>query len=160
MGNTYSRIFIHLIFSTKQQAPDLKEEVQQELKSYISTSAEEQELQVLGIGGTENHLHVLLIMPPKYPVSKAAQIIKGGSSNWLNKHHFNKKKFRWQRGYGAFSINKSLVPATIKFINTQKEYHTKTSYQDEFISFLEKHGMEYNRKTLFPEAATESSMDA
>lgn len=149
MGNTYSQIFIHLIFSTKKRTPNLKKEVQQELKSYICKSAEEQELQILGIGGTENHLHVLLIMPPKYPVSKAAQIIKGGSSAWLNKHHFDKKKFRWQRGYGAFSINKSLVPATIAYINKQKEHHASLSYQEEFTAFLDKHGMDYDRRKLF-----------
>ncbi len=149
MDTTYSKICIHLVFSTKKQASNLNEEVQQELKSYICKSAEKQELQILGIGGTENHLHVLLVMPPKYPVSKAAQIIKGGSSAWLNKHHFGKKKFRWQRGYGAFSINNSLVPATIAYINKQKEHHTSLSFQEEFTAFLDKHGMDYDRQKLF-----------
>lgn len=148
MGNTYSQIIIHLVFSTKQQAPNLKQEFRENLKSYITKSAQEQELQVLAIGGTENHLHVLLIMPPKYPVSKAAQIIKGRSSNWLNKHHFAKEKFRWQRGYGAFSINKSLVPATIKYIKTQKDHHRNTSYRDEFIAFLDKHKLDYDRQNI------------
>lgn len=149
MGNTYSQIIIHLVFSTKQRAPNLKQVFREELISYIHKSAEEHQLEVLAIGGTENHLHVLLIMPPKFPVSKAAQIIKGGSSKWLNNHYFDKEKFRWQKGYGAFSINKSLVPATINYIETQKRYHTQTSYQDEFIAFLEKHNMEYDRQKLF-----------
>lgn len=149
MGNTYSQIIIHLVFSTKQRAPNLKQEFREELKSYIYESAEDHELQVLAVGGTENHLHVLLIMPPKFPVSKAVQIIKGRSSKWLNDHYFDKEKFRWQRGYGAFSINKSMVPATIKYIKTQKARHANTSYQDEFIAFLEKHEMKYNRQKLF-----------
>lgn len=149
MGNTYAQIIVHLVFSTKQRAPNLKQEIREKLKSYIYKSAEDHELQILAIGGTENHLHVLLIMPPKFPVSKAAQIIKGSSSRWLNKNYFDKEKFRWQRGYGAFSINKSMVPATIKFIKTQKTRHANISYQDEFVAFLEKHEMEYDRQKLF-----------
>jgi len=149
MGNTFSQIFIHLIFSTKQRAPNIKHQFEESLKSYISKSAEKHQLQILAIGGTANHLHVLLIIPPKFSVSKAAQIIKGSSSNWLNNTHFNKGIFRWQRGYGAFSINKSLVPATINYINKQKEHHTDTSYKEEFLAFLNKHDMDYDEKQLF-----------
>lgn len=149
MGDTYSQIFIHLVFNTKQQAQKLKPEFEEELESYILDYAEEKELQILAIGGTQNHMHILLIMPPKFPVSKAAQIIKGSSSRWLNENYFVKEKFRWQKGYGAFSINKSLVPTTIDYIENQKKHHADTSYQDEFKAFLDKHNIDYERKKLF-----------
>jgi REP element-mobilizing transposase RayT len=149
MGDTYSQIYIHLVFSTKHRAPILKQDVEHELKRYILDYAEDHELKISAIGGTNNHLHILLIMPPTFPISKAAQIIKGSSSRWLNKHHFDNEKFRWQKGYGAFSINKSLVPVTIDYINRQKEHHEETTYEDEFAAFLEKHEMEYDKERLF-----------
>lgn len=149
MGNTYSQIFIHLVFSTKKRTPVIRQEFEEELKTYISKSAQNHQLQILAVGGTENHLHVLLIVPPKHSVSKAAQLIKGSSSKWLNDHYFDQEKFRWQRGYGAFSINKSLVPTTINYIERQKEHHSKTTYQNEFIAFLEKHNIAYDRQKLF-----------
>ncbi|HKK44282.1 MAG TPA: IS200/IS605 family transposase [Balneolaceae bacterium] len=141
--NTYSQIFIHLVYSTKKRAPILMSGFEENLKKYITDNAWKHELQILAIGGTEDHLHVLLIIPPKFSVSKAAQIIKGGSSRWLNKNYFEEKTFRWQRGYGAFSINKSMVPTTINYIKTQKEHHKETAYEDEFLAFLKKHEIEY-----------------
>lgn len=149
MGDTYSQIYIHLVFSTKHRTPNLKHNFADELKTYILNYAQDHKLKILAIGGTKDHLHILLIMPPKFPVSKAAQIIKGSSSRWLNKHHFHKEKFRWQKGYGAFSINKSLVPKTIDYIENQKEHHAKTSYVDELSAFLDKHEMDYNKVKLF-----------
>lgn len=146
MGDTYSQIYIHLVFSTKHRNPNLSEDFEDDLKAYIVDYSQNHELKILAIDGTKDHLHVLLMIPPKFPVSKAAQIIKGSSSRWLNKHHFYDEKFRWQKGYGAFSINKSLVPKTIQYINRQKEHHTKTSFKDEFTAFLNKHDMDYKKE--------------
>ncbi|WP_138431661.1 IS200/IS605 family transposase [Fodinibius saliphilus] len=150
MSNTYSQIYIHLVFSTKYRAPSLKQDFEHQLQSYIRDHAEDQELKILAIGGTQTHLHILLTMPPKFPVSKAAQIIKGSSSRWLNKYHFDKEKFRWQKGYGAFSINKSLLPTTINYIKRQKEHHSEITYKDEFAAFLDKHEIDYDNRKLFP----------
>lgn len=149
MGHSYSQIFIHLVFSTKQRAPIIRPNFEEELNSYIINSGKEFDLQVLAIGGTENHLHVLLILPPKLSVSEAARIIKGGSSKWINDQFMEEGKFRWQRGYGAFSINKSLVPTTIKYIKNQKEHHQSISYQEEFTRFLNKNKIDYRKQKLF-----------
>lgn len=149
MGHSYSQIFIHLVFSTKQRAPIISPEFEEKLNSYIINSGKKFDMQVLAIGGTENHLHVLLILPPKLSVSEAARIIKGGSSKWINDQFMEERKFRWQRGYGAFSINKSLVPTTIKYIKNQKEHHQSISYQEEFTKFLDRHKIDYRKQKLF-----------
>lgn len=152
MGETYSQIYVHLVFSTKYRAPNLKQDFEKDLKAYILNYAKEHELKILALDGTKDHLHVLLNIPPKFPVSKAAQIIKGSSSRWLNKHYFDKNKFRWQKGYGAFSINKSLVPETIDYIKRQKEHHVRTTFEDEFAAFLDKHKIDYDKEKLFTSA--------
>lgn len=148
MGNTYSQIYIHLVFSTKHRKPNINEEFEEGLTSCIVNSANKHQFHILAVGGTANHIHALANLPPKIKVSKVAQIIKGCSSKWLNDHYFNNEKFRWQRGYGAFSINKSLIPTTIKYIERQKEHHMDTSYQEEFKSFLDKHRIEYDPTRL------------
>ncbi|MDZ7658537.1 IS200/IS605 family transposase [Fodinibius sp.] len=148
MGNTYSKLFIHLIFSTKERTPEIGSKFEDALYSYIKKSSANHELQILSVGGTTNHLHVLVNLPAKYSVSKAAQIIKGSSSRWLNKNYFTDYKFRWQRGYGAFSINQSLVPKTIKYIERQKKHHATQSFTDEFVRFLDIHNLEYKNKTI------------
>ena len=156
MGNTFSQIYIHLIFSTKHRAPIIKPEFEEDLKSYIFNSAKSHDLKVLAINGTRNHLHGLLIIPTRFQISEAARIIKGGSSRWINDNYFGDEKFRWQRGYGAFSINKSLVPKTKRYIHNQKEHHQKTSYEEEFTSILDKHDIEYDRKKLFSSSEDET----
>ena len=76
------------------------------------------------------------------------QLIKGGSSKWLNDHPL-KFRFAWQEGYGAFSIGISQVSATIKYIENQKEHHRKQTFEDEYIGFLKKHGLGYDPKYVF-----------
>ena len=151
MGNTYSKICVHLIFSTRNRAPFIKKRFEKELKSFISRFAQSHRLQVLAVGGTENHLHLLINLPTSCSVSRAARLIKTASSKWLNDHHFGNSKFRWQRGYGAFSVNNSMVAANIKYINRQKEHHRQKSYGDELVAFLDRHGLAYEHKHVFPD---------
>ena len=151
MGNTYSKICIHFVFSTQNRAPYIRDQFEKELKSFICASAQNQQLQVLAVGGTENHLHLLINLPTSCSVSRAARLIKASSSKWLNDHYFENREFRWQRGYGAFSVNNSMVAPTIKYINRQKEHHRQKSYGEEFVAILDKHSLTYDHKRLLPE---------
>ncbi len=141
MSNTYSKIYIHLIFSTKEQEPLLQPDIEEELKNFIGDIAKENGINLLIMNGTRNHQHLLLVIPPAMPISKVVQQIKGGSSKWLNQNFFEDSTFRWQRGYSAFSVNESMVPATIKYINNQKEHHTDLTYEHELDAILDKHGL-------------------
>jgi hypothetical protein len=99
----------------------------------------------LAIGGTTNHMHVLLSLPPTMPVSKALQLIKAGSSKFLNEHM--KTRFDWQEAYGAFSIGVSQRDVTSVYIREQEEHHRKIDFREEYAVFLAKHGivLEFNR---------------
>jgi hypothetical protein len=81
--------------------------------------------------------------------AKAVQLIKGGSSKWINDTFQRPKKFEWQEGYGALSVSASQVPKTIAYINNQKEHHRKKTFQEEFLELLTNHGIEYDQRYVF-----------
>ena len=94
------------------------------------------------VGGIANHVHVLLSLPAVLPLSKAMQLIKGASSHWMNENHT--RDFAWQEGYGAFTVGISQKDQTISYIRRQPEHHKKRSFEEEFVTFLKKHGVEYD----------------
>ena len=101
----------------------------------------------LAVGGTENHVHILLSFPADLPLSKAMQRIKGASSRWMNERHT--RHFAWQEGYGAFTVGISQRADTIAYIQSQAEHHRKRSFEEEFIAFLKKHKVEYDPRYVW-----------
>jgi REP element-mobilizing transposase RayT len=103
----------------------------------------------LAIGGVADHVHILLSLPTTLTLSKAIQILKGNSSKWLHEDFPELRLFAWQEGYGAFTIGMSGVDDTKNYIATQVEHHRKKTFQEEFRSFLDKHGLPYDDATLW-----------
>ena len=94
----------------------------------------------------EDHAHLLIQLPATLALSKAVQLVKGGSSQWVGEHG---PEFAWQEGYGAFSVSKSNIDAVVKYIANQEAHHRKISFEDEFIALLKKHGIEYDPRYVF-----------
>lgn len=101
----------------------------------------------LAVGGTDNHAHVLVVLPSIISLSRAVQLIKCGSSKWLHDEH--KISCEWQEGYGAFTVSKSQLSRTVGYINSQPEHHHKLSFEEEFVAFLKKHDVAYDPKFVF-----------
>ena len=97
-------------------------------------------------GGTANHVHLLLDLPPTLQLAHAMQLLKGNSSPWLNEEQ---PPFAWQQGYGAFGIGESQRPTTIAYIAGQAEHHKKWSFEQEFLTLLRKYGIEYDNRFVF-----------
>lgn len=95
---------------------------------------------MLAANGMEEHVHLLFRLPPPISLSRAMVIFKANSSRWMRRHA---KNFAWQEGYGAFSVSESNLPAVEKYIRNQKEHHRKLSFEEEFRTLVEKHGMKY-----------------
>ena len=93
--------------------------------------------------------HMLLSLPATISVSKTIQLVKGGSSKWINQTFDHTKNFSWQEGYGAFSINVSIIKDTIRYIERQAEHHRHKSFQEEYLEFLNKHGIEYDERYVW-----------
>ncbi|MGZ4787764.1 MAG: transposase [Terriglobales bacterium] len=93
----------------------------------------------LAIGGTTNHIPLLLSLPAAMPVSKALQLLKVGSSKFVNEHI--KARFEWQEGYGAFTVGVSQKEVTANYIRGQAEHHCKVDFAEEYRVFLARHGI-------------------
>ncbi len=106
-------------------------------------------MKAVEIGGVEDHVHILLSLPATIPVSKAMQLIKGGSSKWIHETFPDQRLFSWQEEYGAFSVSVSQLDKTIAYIRRQPEHHRKVTFQEEFLLLLKKHGVEYDERYLW-----------
>jgi putative transposase len=147
MSHTYVSNLVHCVFSTKDRRNTIEPDRQTALWSYLGGIARKNDFKAIAVGGTENHIHILLSLTATIPLAKAIQLLKGGSSKWMNET--NNHKFSWQEGYGAFTVGTSQQPHTINYINSQLEHHRKHTLEEEFLAFLAKHKIEYDPKYIW-----------
>lgn len=132
MSHTYVSHLVHCVFSTKNRRNLIAPKVQNDLWAFLGGIARKNGFKALAVGGTENHVHVLLSLMANMPLAKAMQLIKGASSRWMNETHTT--DFAWQEGYGAFTVGISQQAHTIAYIGSQPEHHRKRSFEEEFIA--------------------------
>jgi REP element-mobilizing transposase RayT len=144
VAHSYVSALFHCVFSTKERRKLITEDLQERLWPYMGGIARENKMRALAIGGIEDHLHLLLSIPSTLSIAKAMQLIKGGSSSWVHDTFPEHHEFAWQEGYGAFGIGVSQVSDTKAYIANQREHHRTKTFQEEFIEFLERHGIEYD----------------
>jgi len=148
MSHSFVNCLIHLVFSTKHRDKILSPEMQERLWPYLAGIAQAHGMRALAIGGTHDHVHVLVSIPSTLTLAQAAQEFKGASSKWINDTFAIPGGFSWQQGYGAFSLGISQAEKTVAYINGQREHHRKRTFQEELVAFLRAHEMEYNEKYL------------
>jgi REP element-mobilizing transposase RayT len=142
MGSSYISNHIHVVFSTKNRVRSIKEQMQSKLWAYMAGIAENHGMHALKIGGTDDHVHLLINLGGELGIIKAVQLIKSNSSRWMNEHPG--PRFEWQAGYFACSVSRSQVAKVTQYIANQKEHHRKIDSEDEFRVLLKKHGFEYH----------------
>jgi REP-associated tyrosine transposase len=146
MPHSYVSSLNHCIFSTKERAPLLLPEMRENLWPYIGGIARDHGMKLVAIGGTNDHIHLLLSLPATMSISKALQWIKSGSSKWIHDTYPSLRGFQWQEGYGAFSVSISRLQDTISYIEKQEEHHKKRTFEDEFKAFLMRHSIDYDAR--------------
>jgi putative transposase len=146
---SYIASYFHCIFATKDRRPVINPDLQQRLYPYIGGIARENQLKLIEIGGIADHVHLLLSLPSTMPISKALQLIKGGSSKWIHDTFPEHRLFQWQEKYGAFSVSVSQLEAATNYIRTQEEHHRNRTFEEEFAAFLKTHRIEYDPKYLW-----------
>jgi REP element-mobilizing transposase RayT len=149
MGHTYACHRYHVIFSTKHRANLIPRDWLERMHAYIGGVIGAVGAQPLGVGGTTNHVHLLLGLGPAVTVSEIVNRIKSNSSKWARQAAPVMDAFAWQEGYGSFTVSASNVPAVQEYIRKQEEHHQSGTFEQEFIAFLERHGVEYDPKYVF-----------
>ncbi len=149
MANTYTKIFIHLVFAVKYRESVLDKSWRVEMYKYITGTVETNKQKLYVINGVEDHIHILISIDPSQAISDIVRDIKTNSSRWINQRKFTKKEFAWQSGYGAFSVSGDHIKNTIRYIERQEEHHAKKSFKKEYLKLLELYEIEYNDQYLF-----------
>jgi len=149
MANTYSQLYIQIIFAVRGRENLIKESFRNEVEKYICGIVNSKGSKVLAIYSNPDHTHILIGLNPSVSISDLARDIKSNSSKWINTKKFSAKKFNWQEGFGAFTYSKSQINRVAKYILNQKEHHEKRSFRKEYIEILDNLGIEYNDKYLF-----------
>ena len=151
MANTYSQIYIHLIFAVKYRDAAIDKSWRQELYQYIIGLIDNRGHKVYAIGGIYDHIHILVSLSPKQSISELVNEVKRASTLWIKEKGFVKCRFAWQEGYGAFSYGQSQVSNVCKYIEQQEEHHGKHTFRDEYVAFLQLFGIEYNERYILQE---------
>jgi REP-associated tyrosine transposase len=146
MGHSYSQNLIHCVYSTEGRRNLIKPELQVSLWRYTCTIAKQQGIHLVTAGGTANHAHILIALPPTISLAKALQTIKAYSSRWISEHGV---PFQWQEGYGAFSVSPSQVEAVVSYIRGQEKHHARRSFEEEFTFLLKSSGIDYDPRYVF-----------
>jgi REP element-mobilizing transposase RayT len=149
MAHTYTNLLTHIIFSTKDRLPLIGAELKPKLLGYMGGIVREMAGTALIINGTSDHVHLLIGLPPALSLSEAMRVLKTNSSKWVHEKWNSQSTFGWQTGYGAFSVSQSNVLAVSEYIAHQEEHHRRISFQEEFVTFLKKHGIEYDERYIW-----------
>jgi putative transposase len=137
---------VHIIFSTQNRERLIPMSAQRKLWSYIVGIGENHGIPVLGIGGTEDHVHILVALPATVALSKVVQLLKANSSKWMTEHS---SSFSWQKGYGAFSVSTSNFEKTLEYITSQERHHKHKDFREEFLQFIKRNNIDYDPKYIF-----------
>ena len=149
VGISYISSYFHCVFSTKERRPIITPDLQQRLWPFLGGIARENNMKAIEVGGVADHVHMLLSLPATIPISKAMQLIKGGSCKCVHDTFPEHRSFNWQIKYGAFGVSVSLLDKTIQYIKNQQEHHRKYSFQEEFVALLKKHKIEYDERYIW-----------
>ena len=137
---SFLRIWVHLVFSTKNREPNLSCEVRLLVIKHIIENCKKKNIFLQAIGGYSEHLHCLISLGCQQSVAEVARLIKGESSNWINKKQFVLGRFAWQDDYFAVSVSESLRAKVENYIKKQEEHHRTKPFNDEIKELMNKYG--------------------
>ena len=149
MAHSYISNYVHYVFSTVGRQKLITPDLEERLWPFLAGIARQNKMKAVSVGGTQDHIHMLVSLPSTLSMAKGVQLIKGGSSKWIHDTFPEYRKFNWQEGYGGFSIRVSQVQTTVEYIQNQKEHHKKKDFKEEFLSFLKKHKIEYDPRYIW-----------
>jgi REP element-mobilizing transposase RayT len=149
MAGTYTKLFYHIVFSTKCRANFITEKIEEELYKYLAGTIRGLGGSCIAVNGMPDHVHLLAILPPKIAVSDALRELKSNSSKWLHETKPALATFAWQDGYSAFTVSKSRVDSVCQYIRDQKLHHAQRDYKSEVLGLLAKHEVEFDERYIW-----------
>ncbi len=148
MPSTFTQIYFHIVFSTKERVPALSADKRENLFRYTWGILKNKDCHLYRIGGVEDHVHILTSLHPTVALADLVKDIKTSTSKWIKEEKVFPTFTHWQDGYGAFTVSDGDKDAVIEYVKNQEEHHRKISFRDELRELLVKHGVEFDEKYL------------
>ena len=149
MAQSLSKVYVHIIFSTKDRQQLIDENIQVSLFKYLGGICKGLECNPVQIGGHSNHVHILCLLSRKVAQMDLLEELKKQSSKWIKMQGDSYSNFYWQDGYGIFSVNPTQIDVVVNYIKNQEEHHKKISYQDELRVFLKKYNVDFDERYIW-----------
>ena len=149
MPNTYSQIYIQIVFAVKGREHFIKEPFREELQKYMTGIVTNKKQKLYAIYCMPDHTHLFVSIKPDIAISDLTRDIKANSSSFIKEKKFASSQFSWQEGFGAFSYSKSQAPDVVNYVLNQPAHHQKKTFKEEYLDFLYRFGIEYDEKYLF-----------
>jgi putative transposase len=148
MSQSFVQFYSHIVFHTKSNKKSIKEDVEDELYSYIGGILKNYKSIPIQIGGTSDHVHILCTLPKTMSIADLVEEVKKSSSKWIKSKGLEYIDFYWQDGYGGFSVSSSQLEIIKNYIRNQKVHHQKINFMDEYKSLLDEYGIQYEERYL------------
>ena len=150
MAQSLSRLWTHLIFSTKNRFPFLRDKVlRAEMHAYLAQMLRQHDCETRIVGGVDDHVHALFALSRTYPVASVVKEVKRTSSGWIKQTSRRLANFYWQGGYAALSVSQSNLHHVVRYIENQEEHHKRMTFQDEYRAFLDAHEIDYDERYVW-----------
>ena len=149
MPQSLARIHIHLVFSTKHRELRITDDLRDALHAYMATVLHNIDCPAGLINSVDDHIHILFELARTKAISEVVETVKTSSSKWIKTQGNRHAGFSWQAGYGAFSVSESQVAVVRDYIASQQEHHRRSSFQDEYRSFLERHRVGFDERYVW-----------
>ncbi|MFI5253339.1 MAG: IS200/IS605 family transposase [Bacteroidota bacterium] len=149
MANTFTQIYIHLVFAVKGRENLIRKNMREEIYKYITGIVKEKNQKMIAINGMPDHIHILLGLKPDIALSNFVRDIKANSSGFINQKKWLPGKFHWQDGFGAFSYSHSQISTVANYIHHQEKHHAKTTFKEEYLKILRRFHIEFDPQYLY-----------
>lgn len=150
MPQSLSVVYIHLVFSTKDRRPFLRDKsIRESLHAYLGSISKQLDCAPILVGGVEDHIHILARFARTISQADWVKELKRVSNSWMQEQGRDYADFEWQSGYAAFSVSQSNLEAVKQYIANQEEHHRKINFQDELRALLRRHETEWDEKYLW-----------
>jgi len=149
MANTYSQIYIQVVFAVQGRPNVIPEQNKEELHKYMTGIVRERDQKLLAVHCMPDHTHILIGLRPSMALSDLVRDVKNGSTNFINRSGWVMGRFSWQEGFGAFSYGHSQLKRIMDYIRDQERHHARNSFRDEYRRFLKRYEIEHDEKYIF-----------
>ena len=149
MANTYTQVYIHIVFAVAGRACVIRPSRKEELQKYITGIVTRRKQKLIAINCMPDHTHILIGLKPDEAISGLVGKIKTGSTNHINEQRWVGCRFSWQEGFGAFSVSHSHLRVAINYIQNQESHHRRKSFQEEYLNFLKRYEVPFDKRYIF-----------